>query len=191
MLALGAATVLPSALVSAADDPPRDRPAAGVESADRARLQGRIEELKEQIGLSAKEHQYERAEALRRELMELVAKLEGRPAAESMRRQREAAPEGDRRMQHLRVAIENLRQAGMPEPAEQLGHQLQRMEQEMRERAMHQAHAEQQKRQAAERGGVERQLAELREQVQALRRDVAELRESLKRQPQAQLSQPK
>lgn len=190
-LVLGAATALTSALVSAAEGPPCDRPAAqarqpgtGPEGADRARLQGRLEELKEQIGLRVKDGQYERAEALRRELMELAAKLEGRPAAEPMRRQHEAGAEGDRRQQHLRVAIENLRQAGMQEPAEHLGRELQRMEQETRERAVRQAHAEQQKRQAAERGGVERQLAELREQVQALRRDVAELREALKRQPQ-------
>jgi len=77
-------------------------------------------------------------------------------------------PDMERRIQHLRVAVENLRAAGMPDQAEMLAQQVERM---MRGGQVPDGPRPE---------GPERMINELRGQVDQLRRDMAEIRGALR-----------
>jgi len=148
--------------------PPRDL------GPERERLRARLDELKDAIHRAREAGRADEAERLEREARELMQ------VAQRMMEQRPGEPgrrgeegERERRLHHLRVAIENLRAAGMHEPAEALTRQL---EQGLRDAP------------PGERGlpgapippHFERGLQELREQMQDLRRQMDEMRQHLR-----------
>jgi hypothetical protein len=154
----------------------------------------RIEALKTQIGLLVKDQKYEQAEALRRELNQLLAGTEGRQGP------RWVAGPGDersgefRRLVHLRVAIENLRAAGMQEEVDRLTPELTKLqaslpEGEARLRAARESGQQEERGRGdaarvarfASRAGADPRLDELHGQVQQLRQEVAEMKAAIKK----------
>jgi uncharacterized protein YukE len=141
---------------------------------NRERVQARLEELKAAIHRAAEAGRRDEAERLEREAHELMRMLEQRPGDRPP-----GAPEGadmERRMQHLRVAIENLRAAGLHEPAEALARQAEGL---MRGRAVPGPHPEAGPRPEGA-PHLERAVQDLSRQMEEMRRQMDEIRNALK-----------
>jgi hypothetical protein len=154
---------------------------------DRARVQARLEELKAAIHRAAEAGRGDEAERLEREAHELMRMLEQRPGERPP-----GAPEGgerERRLHHLRAAIENLHAAGLHEPAEALARQAEAL---MRGGDM--------PREPRPEGGprpegppphLERAVDELRQQMEEMRRQMDEIRHALKTLSERPIEAPK
>jgi hypothetical protein len=145
-----------------------------------------LEELKAAMAKAREAGQREVVERLEREVHEVLQRLGERPG-DRPRPEVEAA-EAQRRLAHVRAAIENLRAAGMHDPAEALARQADAW---MRERGLppgrppegrerpdmpppvaHLEHAVQEMRE---------QMQQMREQMEDMRRMLQELRERTQR----------
>lgn len=137
---------------------------------DRERIQARLEELKNAHHRAQEAGRGDEAERLAREARELMQLLE-RTAGERP----PVPPEGDdlpRRMHHLRVAIENLRAAGLHDQANALARDA--------ERLAHGERPEPPRDMPAPGPQLERAVHELRDQVQDLRHQLEEIRQHLR-----------
>lgn len=151
---------------------------------DRPLLMRRLEELKAAMAKAREAGQREVVERLEREMHEVLQRLGERPGD----RPGPEAAELQRRMAHVRAAIENLRAAGMHDQAEALARQAEGW---MRERGTppgrppegrerpdmpppvaHLEHAVQEMRE---------QMQQMREQMEDMRRVLHELRERAQR----------
>jgi len=108
--------------------PDPDRPRPDRPSPEREQLKRHLEELKAVIGRLAEAGRHEEAEAKEREAREIIRQLEGPP---------EPPPHGppedlERRIHHIKVAIENLRAAGLHDQAGRLAQQVDRLRGEHR-----------------------------------------------------------
>lgn len=146
---------------------------------DRERVRARLEELKAAHRQAREAGRADEAERLEREARELMQMLEQRPGDRPPGR-----PEGEelqRRMQHLRAAIENLHAAGLHDQAEMLARSAERLA-----RGERPAPPEGGRRPDAPRDmppgapQLERAVQELRGQVQELRQQMEEIRQHLK-----------
>ncbi len=141
--------------------------------ADRERQQMRLEELKAAFRRAQEGGRADEAERLAREARELMRALEQRSGDRPADR-----PEGEeaqRRLQHIRAAVENLRAAGLHEQANALTHQAEALA-----RGERPAAAEGARDLPAAAPQMERAVAELRGQVQELRQQMEEIRRHLK-----------
>ena len=131
---------------------------------NRERVERRLEELERAIHEAAEAGRGERVEQLEREAREIHRFLE------ETARDRRPGPreEIERRMQHVRVAAENLREAGLPDQAERLLHEAERMLSQQREV----------EGPRPERPGPE--IEQLRDEVHQLRREMQELKMHLR-----------
>jgi beta-lactamase regulating signal transducer with metallopeptidase domain len=146
---------------------------------NRERIQARVEELKAAHRRAQEAGRADEAERLAREARELMQTLEhrsgDRPAA------RPEGEEAQRRLQHLRVAIENLRAAGLNDQANALARDAERLA-----RGERPASAESGRRPDGPRDvpaaapHLERAVQELRGQVQEMRQQMEEMRQHLK-----------
>ena len=89
----------------------------------RERLARRLEELKREIGRLAEAGRHDAVEARQREANEIIRQLEGRPERAGPRLPEEL----EKRIGHLKAAVENLHAAGLHEQAEQLAQQMERL----------------------------------------------------------------
>ena len=174
------AILLATAGLNAAE---RERPAAPEaqqkERAAREQAAKHIQEMEFKIGMLVKEKEFEKAEAVRRELNKLKAQL---GMAERPQPGAPAGPQAEieRRLAHVRVAVENLHAAGMHEHAERVKQDAERMMRELHEQA------ERREREAREhregpRPGAEPRVEALLDQLHQMHREVQELREMVKR----------
>lgn len=154
--------------------PDRDRPRP-----DRERLAGRLEELKRAIGRLMEEGKRDEANRLEREAHEILQLLKQEPRGP---RDRPPAPAEDlqRRIHHVKVAIENLHAAGLHDVAERLAQDLDRRIAEHRERfgGLPEPPRPPERREGPQPPGPV--VEELRGQMHELRREVEELRRLLK-----------
>jgi hypothetical protein len=144
----------------------------------------------------------ERQEMIRREITELhqhgnheeAEQLEREHFGNAEHQRREAregdqVPELHRRLHHLQVAIENLRIAGFPEPADQLEKQARNMMQEIRQREIRQ---QDMNRPPQQPGGVdkdarnairrlEQNMGEVERALDQMRRRMEEMHERMER----------
>jgi DNA repair exonuclease SbcCD ATPase subunit len=137
---------------------------------NRERVQARLEELKAAHRRAQEAGKADEAERLGREANELMRMLEQRPYDRPAGR-----PEGDeaqRRMQHLRMAIENLRAAGLNAQAEALARDAEGLARGARPDGPRDV--------PAATPQLERAVQELRGQVQELRQQMEEIRQHLK-----------
>jgi beta-lactamase regulating signal transducer with metallopeptidase domain len=107
---------------------PGERPRPDQPRPDREQLKGRLAELRAKIDRLVQEGRHELAERLEGEAREIIELLEGRP---------EPPPPGpgeelQRRIGHLKVAIENLHAAGLHDQAEGLVREVDRLIEEHR-----------------------------------------------------------
>lgn len=136
----------------------------------RERIQARLEELKQAHHRAREAGRGDEAERLEREARELMQMLERLPGERPPVR-----PEGDdmqRRLHHLRAAVENLRAAGLQDQANALAEDAERLIRGQRPEPPRGAP-----------GGppqLERAVDELRDQVQDLRHQLEEIRQHLK-----------
>ena len=143
----------------------------------RERLQRRLEELKEKVADLERAGKREQAEQVQQEIQEVKQGLAGQPGMHAI------GPPGppaeiERRMQHVRVAVENLHAAGLHDQAE-------RVVREAEQAIVRGARREGGERPRGEPGagpeGVPPAIRELAAQVQEIHRQVQELREQLQR----------
>jgi beta-lactamase regulating signal transducer with metallopeptidase domain len=139
---------------------------------DRERIQARLEELKDAHHRAREAGRGDEAEHLTREARELMQRLERTPGERPP-----VHPEGDdlqRRMHHLRVAIENLRAAGLHDQANALARDAERLAHGERPEPPHDM--------PPPGPQLERAVHELRDQVQDLRHQLEEIRQHLRNQ---------
>jgi len=136
-----------------------------------------LEELERQIHRLSEAGRHEEAEALKRRGRELMEAMRRRQADRPPERDRPGpGPDMERRIHHLRVAVENLHAAGLHDQAEMLARQLERM--------MHggpgpdRPHPEM-RPMGPPPEGPERMIHELRGQVEELRHQMEEMRRVL------------
>jgi hypothetical protein len=142
---------------------------------DAAPLVRRLEQIKgelQELGEAGKPEQVER---LRNEANELMAKLRGPDRAPG---RPEDPADVQRRLQHLRVAVENLHAAGLPDVAENVMRLTERLQQGEGRRPDGQPRPEGAARRGPEQGGPG--VQDIRNEVQQMRREMQELREMLK-----------
>jgi hypothetical protein len=153
-------------------------------------LQHRIEDMKRRIHSLSEEGRHEEAERMKQEGRRMWAEFEQRRRRGD--RPGPPHPELERRMHHLRVAIENLRAAGMHDAAQRL---VELSEQFMREHAPgvphpphrpdpHSPHHEPPGHmdRPPMPGHAMNEVEQLRHEVRQMREEMRELREALKRQ---------
>ena len=145
---------------------------------NRERLQARLEELKAAHRRAKEAGRLDEVERLEREARELGL-MEPRRGDHPA-----ARPEGDdmqRRLQHLRVAIENLRAAGLNDQANALAHDAERLARGERPATPEAGRRPDGPRDVpAAAPQLERAVHELRGQVQELRQQMEEMRHHLK-----------
>jgi len=140
-----------------------------------------LEELEREIHRLSEAGRHEEAEVLKRRGRELMEAMRRRQMDRPPEPARPAVrdPELERRIHHLRVAMENLHAAGMPDQAEMLARQIERMMQ-----AMPGPRADVPRPDVPPEGprpeGPDRAIQELRGQVDQLRREMAEIRGALR-----------
>jgi hypothetical protein len=158
--------------------PPRD-------ADDRGPLMARLEEIKAAIQRAREAGNREQVELLERKAREVHEQLG--PRQHDQPRPEGQAEEIQRRMQHLRVAIENLRAAGLNAQADALAGEAERW---MRERELPPRHPPEGRERPDmppmvhfERAihEIHQQLDELRRQLDELRRHMHELSEQVRR----------
>lgn len=159
----------------------------------RAQMEGRVEELKRRIHELSEAGHHDQAERLKQEGRRMMAKFE-----EERRRLDEHGPriiEGERprgepgdlerRLDHIRAAVENLRAAGMHEVAERLAEQAERLMHEHRQRRPEGPPPFEPRPEHMERPPMPeqamREVEQLRREVHELRQEMRELREHLRR----------
>jgi myosin heavy subunit len=176
-------------LAQAAEKAVGDRPK--VSPAEIEKLQGRLKELVE------KQRQLKDAHAPERQIKEFaeqIAKTErelhglragarekGGPSPDEQHKREMAGKleEAGRRITHLRIAADHLRDAGMQDLAGQLMQQAEKMEREVHEAKMHMV-AEAEHRGHVEPGNLPAQLDELRREVGRLREEMKALGQHVK-----------
>ena len=146
---------------------------------NRERIQARVEELKAAHRRAQEAGRADEAERLAREARELMQTLEhrsgDRPAA------RPEGEEAQRRLQHLRAAIENLRAAGLNDQANALAHDAERLARGERPAVPESGRRPDGPRDVpAAAPQLERAVQELRGQVQEMRQQMEEMRQHLK-----------
>jgi len=158
-----------------------------------AHVRRRVEELKRQIHELSEAGRHEDAERLKQEGRRMWAEFEARQRGEDMPgRPGPPHPELEQRIHHLRVAIDNLRAAGMHEAAQRLVEQSERFMREHAPGVPHPPHRPDPHRpdrpphpEHPDRPPMpERamhQVEQLRNEVQQMREEMQELRETLKR----------
>ncbi len=145
----------------------------------RERVLAHLEELKAAHRRAREAGRGDEAERLAREARELMRTLEHRPADRPEDRPEDQ--EAQRRLRHLRAAIENLRAAGMPAQAEALAREAERLVHGERPAAPEQPRRPDVARDVpAPSPHLERSVQELRGEVRELRRQMEEIREHLK-----------
>ena len=148
---------------------------------NRDRVRARLEELKAAQRQAQEAGKADEAERLGREAHELLRMLEQGPGDRPAIR-----PEGEemqRRLQHLRAAIENLRAAGLNDQANALARDAERLARGERPAAPERDRQPEPGRPvypAAAAPQLERSVQELRGQVQELRQQMEEIRQHLK-----------
>ena len=148
---------------------------------NRDRVRARLEELKAAQRQAQEAGRADEAERLGREAHELMRMLEQGPGDRPAGR-----PEGEeaqRRLQHLRAAIENLRAAGLNDQANALARDAERLARGERPAAPEGGRQPQRERLADAPVAVphlERSVQELRGQIQELRQQMEEIRQHLK-----------
>jgi hypothetical protein len=146
---------------------------------NRERLQARLEELKAAHRRAQEAGKADEAERLAREARELMQMLEPRSGDRPAGR-----PEGEeaqRRLQHLRAAIENLRAAGLNDQANALAHDAERLARGEGPSAPERGRRPDGPRDLpAAAPQLERAVQELRGQVQEMRQQMEEMRQHLK-----------
>ena len=147
-------------------DGERDRKRRGVEE--------RIGELKRRIAELNEAGRHDEAQRLEREAREMVERFKAahRERPHRDRPRQEGSDEFQRRIGHIKVAIENLRAAGLHEPAERLAKEVERAIREHRERS-------------GERGDRPhpegpRTIHHMQEQINQMRGEMNEMRQLLK-----------
>ncbi len=152
-----------------------------LQAPNRDRVRARLEELKAAQRQAQEAGRADEAERLGREAHELMRMLEqgpgDRPAG------RPGGEEVQRRLQHLRAAIENLRAAGLNDQANALARDAERLARGERPAAPEGGRPLQRERSADAPAAVphlERSVQELRGQVQELRQQMEEIRQHLK-----------
>jgi len=151
----------------------REGPPPPREVGERAERMRHLEELKAAMNRAREAGNREEVERLERESREVLRHLGDRPG-ERPRPEGEAG-EIQRRMQHLRVAIENLRAAGLNAQADAMAGEAERW---MRERGMP-PEARERPAMPPVPAQMERAMHEMREQMQELRRQMEEMRRQL------------
>lgn len=169
---------------------------------EQERISAQVEQLKQAVKRAWQENRREEIEQLRSEARKMMEDVERRwsdrrpprpplstaanDAVERTKRAMEAAREDGgrmRRLNHARIAVANLRAAGMPRLAEEVEREVGRLE---RERNREHPHlAPEGPRQPQGRGlsrdaNAERQLDELRAEIESLRRELENLRRELR-----------
>ena len=149
------------------------------EAGDREPLMRRLEEIKAAMQRAREAGQREEVERLEREGHEVLQQLGDRPGDRP--RPEGEAGEIQRRMQHLRAAIENLHAAGLHDQANALAGEAERW---MRERGMPpgqppRPEGRERPDLAPFQAQVERAMGEMREQMQEMRRQMEEMRRHL------------
>jgi hypothetical protein len=142
------------------------------EVGDRAVRMRHLEELKAAMNRAREAGNREEVERLEREAREVLHQLGDRPGE---RRPEGEAGEVQRRMHHLRVAIENLRAAGLNAQAEALAGEAERW---MRERGFP-PEARERPDMPPVHAQMERAVHEMREQMQEMRRQMEEVQRQL------------
>jgi len=142
---------------------------------EREEIARHLEELEREIHRLSELGRHEEAEQLKRAGRELVARLRGQP--EPPRPDRPHGEEMERRIHHLRVAIENLQAAGMHDQARQLAQQVERM---MHGGEPGPAHREAPLRLENPFEGQPPVIREMQEQMDQMRREMEEMRGLLK-----------
>lgn len=141
-------------------------------------IQRRAGELKEAHRRAKEAGNREEAERIERELRELMQSVGRRPGGPPQDRE-----EAERRLQHLRAAIENLHAAGLHEQAEALARETERFRNPGRERG--ERRPERPSRFGPAEGAsaeqLQRAVEELRGQVRQLHRQMEEIREAFQR----------
>ena len=130
-------------------------------------------ELREQVGRLHKEGKHEEAEKVEQEANRVRERLGRMAPRRQPERRPEPSPEGaggpQERLQHLRIAAENLHAAGQHDAARDIEQQIEAGEREFRQREP--------------RGGPQPSpdgmIREMREQMEAMHREIRELREQL------------
>jgi hypothetical protein len=149
------------------------------EAGEREPLMRRLEEIKAAMQRAREAGQREEVERLEREAREVLQQLGDRPGDRP--RPEGEAGEIQRRMQHLRAAIENLHAAGLHDQANALAGEAERW---MRERGMPpgqppRPEGRERPDLAPFQAQVERAVGEMREQMQEMRRQMDEMRRHL------------
>lgn len=144
---------------------------------ERERVMRRLEELKEAMGRAREAGRRDEVERLEREAHELMQAVRG--GREGPGREGPPREEVERRLRHLKEAVENLREGGFPELAER----LQREAEGMMRRAEGRPETPPPRREGREGPPpeLERVVRELRGDVERLRQQMEEMREHLKR----------
>jgi len=129
----------------------------------------RLEEIRRQIARLSEAGHHEEAEQLKREGRELLQRMQ-------QRRPDRPGPDADfqRRMDHIRVAAENLHAAGMPDAAEQLMRDAERMMAEMHGQPQPPRHPD-----GPPPEEIHRIIGELHGQMEQMHREMQEMREQL------------
>jgi chromosome segregation ATPase len=148
---------------------------------NRERLQARIEELKAAHHRAQEAGRGDEAERLAREARELMRMMEQGPGDRPAGRPQ--GEEAERRLQHLRAAVENLRAAGLNDQANALARDAERLTRGERPAAREGGRQPQDAHPVYSPAAVpqlERSVQELRGQVQELRQQIEEIRQHLK-----------
>jgi hypothetical protein len=157
---------------------------AGPYLPDRESIRRRLEEIRRQAERFRSEGKSDEVERLRGEAHELMRRMEG--AWEGFRRGGEGRemPEPMRRARRLRIAAENLREAGMNEMAEKVRKELEALEREhpeLRRAEASRGEARPDRLPLDPAGAPPRELQELRERMDRMNRDIDDMREQMKK----------
>jgi chromosome segregation ATPase len=172
----------------------------GPQPPEREQVQGRLEELRQKIGQLIEAGRYDDAERLKREGREMIERMQERLRPEERRRPEGPVPpeELQRRIHHLKAAIENLHAAGMHDQAEQLAQHVERMIEEHRQGAGERPEGSPRPEGPRPEGrprpegpprpdgpprfeGQDRVFPELRGEIDRMRREMQEMREQLRK----------
>jgi hypothetical protein len=147
------------------------------ERPNREQLQAMLEQSRRELDEAARAGKEDRMVELKQRIARLTSALGGGDLNKGERAEKRGQPEGPeaadakRRLQHLGEAIEQLRLAGMDEPADRLAGQAREMKRQL---------ASARDPQRGERPPeIERQVAELREGMMNLQRQMQEMQKRL------------
>lgn len=151
-----------------------ERPGERFRNPERER---QLDEMREHAGNLHRDGKHEEAERVEREIEEIASQRPDRPDRDRPRGPQRQGPRQDgaivelqQRLNHLHVAMENLRAAGMPDLAMEVEHRAEETRRELEERARRGRPETTGPREELEQ--LRRELDEVRGQLEALRREV-------------------